>query len=224
MANEKKSNKPVFTPDYEKVLYTPDRVEKWLKGEISLQQLTAISGPEMLQMAMVGFRMYEQGRYGEAKMIFQGLITLDPKESYFLTALGAVYLAEDNLDDAKLYLDRSIEVNPKELAAFVNRGEVHLRRGKVLEAAQDFSKAVELDPTGKDPLTMRAKVLAAAALEAIEVAQAKASGKPLPAKAAPAAKAAAPAKAPPAKAAPPPVKAPPPAQAKKPGSPAPKKK
>lgn len=170
MANEKKT-KPAVTPEYEKVLYTPERVEKWLKGELSLQQLTAISGPEMLQMAMIGFRMYEQGRYGEAKMIFQGLVTLDPKESYFLTALGAVYLAEDDLDEAKRHLDRSIAVNPKELAAFVNRGEVQLRQGKVLEAAQDFMKAVELDPKAKDPLTLRAKVLAAAALETIEAAQ-----------------------------------------------------
>jgi phosphoribosyl-AMP cyclohydrolase len=36
------------TPDWEKILYSPDRVEKWLKGEISGQQLHAITGPEML--------------------------------------------------------------------------------------------------------------------------------------------------------------------------------
>ncbi len=174
MANEPKNEKPQYTPDYEKILYTPERVEKWIKGEINLQQLTAITGPEMLQMAIIGFRMYEQGRYNEAKVIFQGLVSLDPKESYFLTALGAVYLAEDDLDEAKSFLDRSIAVNPKELAAFVNRGEVHLRLGKILEAAQDFMQAVELDPETKDPLTMRAKVLAAAALETIEAAQKKA--------------------------------------------------
>lgn len=171
MANNDNNDKPEVTPNYQQILYTPARVEKWLRGEINLQQLTAISGPEMLQMAIIGFSMYEQGRYNEAKMIFQGLVSLDPKESYFLTALGAVHLAEDDLEGAKGYLDRSIAVNPKELAAFVNRGEVHLRLGKVLEAAQDFMKAVELDPQGKDPLTTRAKVLAAAALETIEAAQ-----------------------------------------------------
>jgi tetratricopeptide (TPR) repeat protein len=171
MSNDKKSEKPQVTPNFEQVLYTPDRVERWLKGELTLQQLTAVSGPEMLQMAIVGFRMYEQGRYAEAKMIFQGLVTLDPQESYFLTALGAVHLAEDDLDQAKTYLDRSIAVNPKELAAFVNRGEVALRQGKVLDAARDFMKAVELDPEAKDPLTMRAKVLASAALETLESAK-----------------------------------------------------
>jgi hypothetical protein len=48
---------------------------------------------------------------------------------------------------------------------------VNLRDGKILEAAEDFAKAVELDPQYKDPLTQRARVLAAAALEMIENAQ-----------------------------------------------------
>lgn len=160
-------------PNYMDVLYTPERVEKWLRGEITLQQLTAISGPEMLQMAILGFRMYEQGRYSDAKTVFHGLVTLDPQESYYLTALGAVYLAEDDFDEALRFLNDSIRVNPKELAAFVNRGEVYLRMGKVLEAAQDFVKAVELDPQAKDPLTVRAKVLASAALETIQKAKEK---------------------------------------------------
>ena len=177
MLNQKRSTKVEVTPGYEEKLYSPERVEKWLKGDLTLQQLTAISGPELLQMAIIGFRMYELGRYGEAKLIFQGLVTMDPKESYFLTALGAVYLAENSLEEARRYLDRSIEVNPKEIAAFVNRGEVSLREGKVLDAAQDFAKAVELDPKSKDPLTMRARVLAAAALQTIEAAQKKAAQK-----------------------------------------------
>jgi tetratricopeptide (TPR) repeat protein len=171
--SETKTSKPQVTENYKEILFSPKRVEKWANGELNLQQLMALSGPEMLQMAIIGFRMYEQGKFSEAKTIFQGLVSLDPKEAYYLTALGAVYLAEDELDESLVYLDRSIAVNPKELAAFVNRGEVNLRLGKVLEAAQDFMKAVELDPTGKDPLTTRAKVLAAAALETIEAAQNK---------------------------------------------------
>ena len=51
----------------------------------------------------------------------------------------------------------------------------HLRQGKMLNAAYDFKKAVDLDPTGKDPLVHRARVLAAAALEAITAAAAQGS-------------------------------------------------
>lgn len=196
LAGEKKDLK--VTPGWEKVLYTPQRVEQWIKGEITLAELSAISGPEMLEMAITGFRLYENGRFDDAKVIFKGLAALDPKESYYLTALGAVYLAQEDLDNAEICFTNAIKLNPKELASYVNRGEVFLRRGKVMEAAQDFKQAVDLDPKGEDPLSHRARVLAAAALEAIQ--DLKAGNKDKEKPAAPAAKAA-PAKAAPAKAA-----------------------
>jgi tetratricopeptide (TPR) repeat protein len=172
-----KPEKLKVTENWEQILYSPERVEKWVKGEMTLRDLNAISGPEMLQMAIIGFRFYEQGRYQDAKTIFQGLVTLDPKESYYMVALGAVYLATDELDEAESYLSRAIKINGKEVASYVNRGEVHLRKGRVMEAAMDFKKAVELDPEGKDPLTTRAKILAAAALETIEAARSEGGGK-----------------------------------------------
>ncbi|MBS1149698.1 MAG: Tetratricopeptide repeat protein [Myxococcaceae bacterium] len=159
------------TPDWEKILYSTDRVQKWLKGELTLQELNAINGPEMLSMAMVGFQLYEQGRLDDAEVIFSGLNALDPRESYYLTALGAVHLAKEDLDMALRCFNQAIKLNNKEIASYVNRGEVHLRQGKILEAAEDFKSAVDLDPKGTDPLTHRARVLAAAALEMIEQAQ-----------------------------------------------------
>lgn len=156
------------TPGWEKILYSDERKKMLAKGEISLREFHAISGPEMLQMALIGFRMYEQGKYSEAKTIFSGLIQLDPKESYYYTALGATFLAEEELELARSQFDMAIVLNPKEVAPYVNRGEVNLRDGKILEAAEDFAKAVQLDPEFKDPLTQRARVLAAAALEMIE--------------------------------------------------------
>lgn len=190
------------TPDWEKILYSTERVQKWLHGELTLQELNAINGPEMLSMAMVGFQLYEQGRLDDAEVIFAGLQALDPRESYYLTALGAVHLAKEDLDMALKCFNQAIKLNNKEIASYVNRGEVHLRTGKILEAADDFASAVNLDPKGTDPLTHRARVLAAAALELIEQAQKGDSTEKPSAKAAaaPAKKAApAPAKAAPAK-------------------------
>src|SRR5688572_19795542 len=147
-----KSAKEPVTANWEQVLYAPERVEKWIRGEITLQELDAISGPEMLEMAVLGFSMYEQGRYDDAKVIFQGLSALDPKEGYYRTALGAVYLAQEDLTNAELCFNEAIRLNAKEIASYVNRGEVYLRQGKILEAAQDFKKACDLDPQNKDPL------------------------------------------------------------------------
>jgi tetratricopeptide (TPR) repeat protein len=172
--------KDAVTPDWDKIVYAPERVGKWIKGELTLQELNVISGPEMLEMAVIGFSMYEQGKYDHAKVIFQGLCALDPKEAYYRTALGAVYLAQENLEQAEGLLSEAIALNDKEIASFVNRGEVYLRQGKIMEAAQDFKRAVELDPDNKDPLSHRARLLAAAAVETIHAAQREANPKAAP--------------------------------------------
>ena len=185
------------TPDWEKVLYSTERIRLWMMGDLTLQELNAISGPEMLSMAMIGFQLYEQGKLDEAKVIFLGLNALDHSEPYYLTALGAVFLAKEELDSALHCFNEAIKLNNKEIASYVNRGEVFLRQGKILEAAQDFKAAVDLDPKGLDPLTHRARVLAAAALEMIEQAQKEGDGGDEPKKSKPAAKSvAAPAKKP----------------------------
>jgi tetratricopeptide (TPR) repeat protein len=157
-------------PDFIKNLPASEK-DKVLNGEASVGQIVGLTGPEMLEMAMQGFRLYEQGRYKDAKVVFDGLCELDPAEAYYRTALGAIYLAEDDLQTALQLFTHALALNAKDSAALVNRGEVHLRLGNIVEAAQDFATAVELDPENKDPLTMRARLLAAAALETIEAAQ-----------------------------------------------------
>jgi tetratricopeptide (TPR) repeat protein len=129
------------------------------------------TGPELLERAMEGFELYEQGDYASARAIFEELCQQDPAEAYYRTALGAIFLAEDELDPALENFNLALTLNARDSAALVNRGEVHLRLGNIVEAAQDFARAVDLDPENKDPLTMRARLLAAAALETVEAAQ-----------------------------------------------------
>jgi tetratricopeptide (TPR) repeat protein len=129
------------------------------------------TGPELLERAMEGFELYEQGDYESARLIFEELSEKDPSEAYYRTALGAIFLAEDELELALENFNKALALNPKDSAALVNRGEVQLRLGNIIEAAQDFARAVDLDPENKDPLTMRARLLAAAALETVEAAQ-----------------------------------------------------
>ena len=136
----------------------------------STQQAGA-TGPELLERAMEGFQLYESGEYQDARLIFEELCERDPTEAYYRTALGAICLAEDELDFALEHFNQALELNPKDTAALVNRGEVFLRLGSIMEAAQDFARAVDLDPENKDPLTMRARLLAAAAIETIEAVQ-----------------------------------------------------
>lgn len=191
-----------------KARYSPDRIRKFLVGEMSGREFNELTGPQMLKLAVMGFTQYEQGRYPEAQAIFESLVFLDPKEAYYQIALGAVFLAQEDLELAEKALSVAIALNTTEVAAFVNRGEVYLRTGRIVLAAKDFKRAVELDPQGKEPLTQRARMLAGAALQMLKKAKAKkmaaaaaspgaeakpAQAKPAQAGAKPAAKPAAPA-------------------------------
>lgn len=156
-----------------KARYSPDRIRQFLTGEISGREFNELTGPQMLKMAVMGFTQYEQGRYPEAQAIFESLVFLDPKEAYYQIALGAVFLAQEDLERAERALSMAIGMGSSEVAAFVNRGEVYLRTGRIVLAAKDFKKAVELDPEGKEPLTHRARMLAGAALQMLKKAKAK---------------------------------------------------
>jgi tetratricopeptide (TPR) repeat protein len=127
--------------------------------------------PDLLERAMQGFQMYEQGRYDDARVIFEDLAEKDPAEGYYHTALGAISLAMDGFDKAMEYFNQALHLNGADVAALINRGEVHLRLGNTLEAAHDFARVVELDPENQDPLTERARVLARAALQSAEESQ-----------------------------------------------------
>ncbi|MCP3097631.1 tetratricopeptide repeat protein [Myxococcus sp. K15C18031901] len=141
------------------------------KAPVSNTEGKPLSGPELLERATEGFNLFQDGRFQESLAVFEQLAASDGSEAYFQTALGACHLALEDLDQAEAFFDRAIELDPTDLTPFVNRGEVHLRQGKVMEAARDFNHAVSLDPEGKDPLSARARMLAAAALESVEEAQ-----------------------------------------------------
>ncbi len=148
--------------------YSPERLKRFLDGEITAKDLHQLNSMQLLKMAMRGFQQYEQGRYPEAQAIFEMLVDVEPAEPYYRIALGSVFMAQEDLDRAEFCFNEAIRLKTTEVSAYVNRGEVFLRKGKVLEAAYDFKKAVELDPQGKDPLTQRARLLARAALDMLK--------------------------------------------------------
>ncbi len=162
------------TPGWEKILYSDARLQQFADGEITGQELHALTGPQMLYIAVQGFRMFEEGKLDQARALFGALTQLDPKEPYYRTALGAVLVQLGDIDGAIVNLAKAIELNPNEIAAYVNRGECYLRDGKIAEAAEDFAMAVQLEKklppedTQTRALVSRARVLAAAALEMLE--------------------------------------------------------
>ena len=169
--------KPQLSEEEFKSRYSPERLGALVRGEITGKEFHQLTQPQMLKMAVFGFTQYENGRYPEAQAIFQGLVFLDPNEAYYRIALGATFLAQEELELAEMSFTAAIDLKTTEVAAYVNRGEVYLKRGKIIEAAKDFKRAVELDPTGKEPLTQRARILASVTLQAMKKAKAEHAAK-----------------------------------------------
>ncbi len=167
------SKPPETATEWKEILYAPERVKRWLEGDASLADLSSLTGPEMLELAGEGFARFEQGRYAEARTIFEGLASIDPNEVYYRSALGAIALAEDDLEGALVHLREALALDEDDLSARVNRGEIFLRQGKLLDAANDFRRALEHDPQGTDAVSARARELAGVALAALAAEQSR---------------------------------------------------
>jgi len=156
---------------------TPERLAKYARGELTLQDLRALTHEEVMYLAEMGYHLFQQSRYKDAKGVYEGLAVISPDVGYFHAALGAIQLEareagladeEFSLDLALTHLNRALELNPQDIASCVNRAEVYLYQAKVVEAVNDLKRAVEMDPDGKNEQGNRARRLAREMLAAIE--------------------------------------------------------
>src|SRR5579883_1617073 len=84
---------------------------------------------ELYLLADRGYWFYQQGRYEEAAVIFDGLIALDAGNSYYRTALAAICLALGDAQRAVDELSAVLEKTPADLAVLQRNGERnHARR------------------------------------------------------------------------------------------------
>lgn len=179
--NKYKPPAPEQPDKWKELLYTPERVQAAFNGTMTFRELHMLSSEDMRSIATTGVQLFEQGRYSEAKVVFEGLNALDPTESYYVTALGAIYLAQKNLPLAIQALTEAIKLNKADSAALIYRGQAYLRQGDYVAGANDLKRLVELDPKHENPLTLQAVALARAAFEHLEELESGASAKAKPA-------------------------------------------
>lgn len=158
---------PAADAPVQTVAFDRNRLEAFVLGRITLGEMEGIGKDTQYEMAKKGFKMIAEGKLDLARNIFKGLIALDPFDAYFHLAFGAVEQRAGNYDEADQAYTRSLKFNPASTTALANRGEVRFQLGKVLEAAQDLKDAIDRDPAGKDPATLRARVMLMAISEVI---------------------------------------------------------
>ena len=142
------------------VPYSPDQMAAFIEGQITLGDLEGIPKGAQYEMAEKGYQLLEEGKLKDAKIVFQGLLALDPYDAYFLTALGAIAQRTEDYDEAEAFYTRALEINPFSVPALAHRGEIRVHKGQLVEAATDLAKAIDLDPKGEDPIAQRARMVA----------------------------------------------------------------
>jgi tetratricopeptide (TPR) repeat protein len=142
-------------------------LDKLLRKQAGLNEYIGFEEHELHAVASLASRLYEQGRVSEARTIFYGLIALDPALYLGYAALGAMDLAEAQLDSALANLLKAIELNPDDPSVHANVGEVLLRQRRFTEASEYIERALALDPHHEDPGANRARSIIAGLIVAM---------------------------------------------------------
>ena len=138
------------------------KLEALTTGEITFAEIAGITFQRAQQIAQTGCDLAAAGQLEDARVIFEGLVTLNRKDTAAHAALGTVYQRLGRIDDALASYGRALAGDPKNVVALANRGELRMKRGEV-EGMDDLVKAVAADPNGELPASRRAQALLKAA-------------------------------------------------------------
>lgn len=150
-------------PDRDALGYHRRKLEKLLRGD--RRALEGLDTAGLGEIAVLGHRLYEEGRLNEARVVFEGLVALDPPEAFPYTVLGAIFLAQQDLHRALALFEAALELDEGDVAALVYRGEIRLRLGQRSRGLRDLERALEIDPDGpQSPFSQRARLAVEQAL------------------------------------------------------------
>lgn len=135
------------------------RFQQFVIGNITLAQMKNISHEQLYSLAELGNNFYKQGQYEKARAIFEGLVVMDPGDSWLHLCLGLCFAQLGNDYRALLELDRAIFLHEYSIQPRLERAEILMKYGELQLAIQDLAKAIELDTNGDDPYALRARVL-----------------------------------------------------------------
>lgn len=147
---------------------TVEKLKAFSRGEATWAEVEGMTFEEAKAIAQVGCELAAAGRYDEARILFEGLVEGNPKDSASRAALGTVYQKLGRLQDAITEYSAALERDPRNPVALVNRGELYLKQGQ-RQGFTDVANAVEADPQGQTTAGRRARALVKAiSLVAVE--------------------------------------------------------
>jgi tetratricopeptide (TPR) repeat protein len=147
---------------------TRENLEKFFSGKLTWAQLMGMTMEEAYNLAEIGYGLYEEGRFHDARIVFEALVVSNPYDAYFHNILGAIYQQLDMREEALEQYSIAIDLDPEQMHSLVNRGEILLQDGQFERALEDLKRAMALDKSGNDPVLVRARALVTAATTIVE--------------------------------------------------------
>jgi Flp pilus assembly protein TadD len=111
------------------------------EGRKQLREVLEFSPDRLAQLTELAYLLFEEGRYEEARVMFEGLVALDMSNPYFYRALGAVSQRLGKNDAAVRYYQRALKLNDSEPEVWGNMGELLLVEGEMERAVSCLEKA-----------------------------------------------------------------------------------
>lgn len=141
------------------------RLERYLRGELTWAEVEGLGFEEARSIATAGCELARAGRLEEARILFEGLTEVNPRDAGARAALGTVYQRLGREEEALREYSAALERDADHPIALANRGELYLRQGR-RQGFYDVARAVEVDPRGTTPGGRRARALLQALAEA----------------------------------------------------------
>lgn len=156
---------------------TRDRMRRFMNDELTWAEVEGMTFEQAQKIAEVGCDLAARGRLNDARIIFEGLVAGNPKDTSAQAALGTVYERLNRRDEALACYDRALALFEGNVVALASRGELRLKRGDQ-GGFDDLVRAVQLDEAGRSAAGRRARrLLTAIAQRAAAGRQAKAAGR-----------------------------------------------
>jgi type III secretion system low calcium response chaperone LcrH/SycD len=134
-------------------------VAQWSQGKVTLKQIVGLSEEELYAVASQGYNLFLQGKSEPARVLFEGLVAIDPRNAYYYRALGAIYWRMKEPQKAVKQFTYAIRVAPKDISSYVNRAEVYVSQQQWKAAREDLSLALRLAGQNDQPLVNKANAM-----------------------------------------------------------------
>lgn len=102
--------------------------------------------PSAFNLDRLGYALMRQGRYGEAKALFERALVLAPDAAQVMNHLGGTYDALNQVPEAETWMRKSLALDPTNVQATQNLGWILERQNKFADAEAQFRRAIELLP------------------------------------------------------------------------------